>query len=181
MRPAARTALQLGAITALGLALRLASYGNSLFGDELSSYYIVTGHSMARVIHILHGHSVDLTPPLYYVLTWSAERLGESVQGLRIVSLLAGTAAIPFTFLLGRATVGERAGIVASALVALSPFLIFYSTEARAYALLMFLLLAVALSLVQATRTRRVRWWVAYSACSCAVLYTHYTSVNTPV
>ena len=51
----------------------------------------------------------------------------------RLPSLLAGTATIPLVFLVGDRTVGRRAGLVAAALVALSPFMIYYSAEARGY------------------------------------------------
>jgi Dolichyl-phosphate-mannose-protein mannosyltransferase len=169
--------LLVGAITATGLLLRLPSFGNSLFGDELSSYFIVTGNSLGRVIHILNGHGVDTNPPLYFALSWLVERLGASAQALRLVSLLAGTAAIPMTYLLGRWSVGPRAGLLSASLMAFSPFLIFYTTEARAYALAMLLLLASTLALLKALQANRVGWWAAYAVCSCAAMYSHYTSV----
>ena len=59
--------------------------------------------------------------------------------------------------------------------MAVSPFLIFYSTEARAYALMLFLGLLSTLTLLKALDGGRRRWWVAYAVCSCAALYTHYT------
>jgi Dolichyl-phosphate-mannose-protein mannosyltransferase len=167
----------LGAITLAGLALRLPSFGNSLFGDELSSYFIVSGHSIGQVLHLLNDHTVDLTPPLYYLVAWLVERVGDSAQALRLVPLLAGVAAIPLTYELGRSTVGRRAGIVGAAVMAFSPYLIFYSTEARAYALVMVLLLGSTLALLTAVRGGGRGWWAAYAVCSCAAMYTHYTSV----
>jgi mannosyltransferase len=166
-----------GAITVTGLLLRLPSFNDSLFGDELSTYYVVNGHGLGRVVHLLQGHSVDLNPPLFLALAWATEKLGDSAQALRLTSLLAGTTAIPLTYLLGLWTVGRRAALVGAALTALSPFLIFYSTEARAYALVVLMVLMSALALLQALRTRGAGWWVAYAACSCAAVYTHYTAV----
>ncbi len=166
-----------GAITVVGVLLRLPSFADSLFGDELSTYFIVTGHSAGRVLYLLRGHSVDLNPPLFFLLAWVAERFGDGAQALRSVSLLAGTAAIPLTYLLGLWTVGRRAALVGAGLMALSPFLIFYSTEARAYALLLALVLAGALCLLRALDTRRARWWAAYAVVSCAAMYTHYIAV----
>jgi mannosyltransferase len=169
--------LLIGAITVAGLLFRLPSFDDSLFGDELSTYYIVTGHGLGRVIHLLAGHSVDLSPPFYLALAWAIEKLGDSAQALRLISLLAGTATIPLTYLLGLGTVGRGAARVAAALIALSPFLIFYSTEARAYALVAVLVLMSTLALLQAVRAGGVGWWVTYAACSCAAMYTHYTAV----
>jgi 4-amino-4-deoxy-L-arabinose transferase-like glycosyltransferase len=169
--------LIVGALTLVGLILRARSLGNSLFGDELSSYFIVTDHSVGRILHILYGHSVDLNPPLYFLSAWVVERFGASAQALRVVPLVAGTLAIPFTFALGRRTLGWRAGLVGAALAALSPNLIFFSTEARPYALTMALLLASTLALLRALESRRVVWWAAYAVLSCAAAYTHYVAV----
>lgn len=171
-----RATLLVAGITAAGLLLRLSSFRSSLFGDELSSYYIVTGHSLGRVIHILNGHGVDTNPPLYFAVAWLVERLGASAEALRLASLLSGIAAIPMTYLLGRRTIGPRAGVVAAAVMAFSPYLIFYTTEARAYALLMGLTLASTLALLNALDSGRPGWWGAYALCSCAALYTHYTA-----
>ncbi len=168
----------MGGIAVGGLLLRLPSLGNSLFGDEIGSYFIVTGHSLGRIVHILNGHGVDTNPPLYFWLARASEALlGDSERSLRLVSLLAGTTAIPMTYSLGRRTFGRGAGLIGAALIALSPYLIFFSTEARAYALVMVLLLGSTLALLRALEERGHRWWVAYAAISCAAMYTHYTSV----
>ncbi len=162
----------------LGLLVRLPSFGDSLFGDELSTYFIVTGHSLGHVVYLLEGgHSIDLNPPLYFIFAWLAERLGESDELLRLPSLIAGIAAIPLTYLLGIRTVDRAAALVGSALVALSPFLIFFSTEARPFALLLLFTLVSTLALLRAIDTGRAGWWAAYAACSCAATYTSYTVI----
>jgi hypothetical protein len=65
---------------------------------------------------------------------------------------------------------------VASALTALSPFMIFYSGEARAYQLMIVFLLLSTFALLAAAEDGRTRWWIAYGACSCAAMYAHYTA-----
>jgi hypothetical protein len=163
-------------ITLAGLLLRLPSYGNSLFGDELSTYFIVTQHSLTGIVRLLDGHSVDLNPPFFFLLSRAVHQLGSSPQLLRLVSLVAGTAAIPITYALGLRTVGRRAALAGAALMALSPYLIFYSTEARAYALVMLLALASTYCLLLAAERGGTRWWIGYAATSCAAMYTHYTA-----
>ncbi|MGB9184983.1 MAG: glycosyltransferase family 39 protein [Solirubrobacteraceae bacterium] len=166
------------AITIAGLALRLPSLHDSLFGDELSAYFVVAGRSLGGVMHLLDNHSSELNPPLFFILAWTSTKLfGVSVVAMRLVSLLAGTAIIPLSFVLGRWTVGARAGLVAAALVALSPFMIYYSTEARPYALLILLVLLSTLSLLRALSSGGSKWWVAYAVFACAAAYTHFTSV----
>jgi 4-amino-4-deoxy-L-arabinose transferase-like glycosyltransferase len=163
------------AITVAGLLLRLPSFNDSLFGDELGTYFAVTGHSLGQVIDF--SRNFQLNPPLYLILAWATDKLGDPAQSLRLVSLVAGTAAIPLTYLLGLWTVGRRAALAGAALVALSPFMIFYSTEARPYALLLLLDLCSTLCLLRALDSGRFRWWAAYAATSCAAIYTHYPAI----
>jgi mannosyltransferase len=170
--------LLVGAITVIGLLVRLPSFGDALFGDEVGAYWIVTGRSLGQVIHLLSGHSPELNPPFWFLLAWASEKLfGNSAHALKLVSLFAGTATIPMTYVLGRITLGVRAGVVAAALVALSPFMIFYSTEARPYAVLALLCVLSTIALVGALETGSRRWWVLYAVFACGVAYTHFTGV----
>src|SRR5581483_2646734 len=88
-----------------------------------------------------------------------------------------GTLSIPVVYLLGLRTVGRAAALVATALTTLSPFMIYYSTEARAYGLMMLFVLLSTLAMLLALDTRRARWWVVYAVASCAAFYCHYTCV----
>ena len=137
-------------ITVVGLLLRLPWFGNSLCGDEVGAFYDVSGHGLGRVIYLLSGHSPELNPPLYFVAAWASEqRFGTSAESLRVISMLSGIAAIPLTYVLGRWTVGLRAGLAAAAIVALCPFLVFYSSEARPYGLMLVLCLLSTLALLK--------------------------------
>jgi hypothetical protein len=169
--------LLVGAITLGGLLLRLPSFHDSLFADEISTYFVVVGHSLSRVLLLVHSNQEE-TPPLFFVLAWATKGvLGNPSQSIRIVSLLAGVAVIPLTFVLGLWTVGRRAALVGAVCVALSPHMIFFSTEARAYMLVTFFALLSTLALLRALDSGRLGWWVAYGAFSCAASYTHYTVV----
>jgi mannosyltransferase len=117
----------------------------------------------------------ESTPPLYYVLAWGwVQGFGNGEVGLRSLSALLGTATVPVAYLAGATLLSRRAGLVAAALVAVSPLMIWYSQEARAYALLV-LLGAVALWLfvrvLDEPAPRPLAWWAFASA--LAVL-THY-------
>jgi hypothetical protein len=159
----------------IGLALRLPSFGDSIWGDELSTNFVVHGFGIGNVISIIKGDQ-EGTPPLFFLLVWLTKGVG-GAEGLRIVPLAAGLASIPLTYLVGIRTVGRSAATVAAALVTLGPFQIVYATEARAYSLMMFFCLLATLTLLIALEDGRARWWVAYSLSVAAAAYTHYTSV----
>jgi hypothetical protein len=163
-------------LTAAGLALRIPSLGDGLTGDELSTAWIVSGNSLGHVLRVVQGPG-ELNPPIYFVFAWISAQLGSDPWLLRLPALLAGTATIPLVYLLGAWSAGRRAGLLAAALVAFSPFMLFYSTQARAYALMTMLVVCSTLALVAALRTGLPVWWVAYVASSCLAVYTHYTAL----
>ena len=168
--------LIVAALTAVGVALRLAVANQSLFADELSTRYMVAGRSLDDVISVVHTDA-EITPPLSFVASWITTRIDFTPELLRAPSLVAGAVTIPLVYALGVRTVGHRAALVAAALTTFSPFMVYYSAEARAYAPAIALTLGAALALLAAVDGGRARWWVLYAVCTCAAVYTHYTAV----
>ena len=156
-----------------GAALRFATIASqSYWYDEATT---------VRELHMSFGgllHAVahrESTPPLYYVLAWVwAKAFGTGEAGLRSLSALAGVGTIPVAYMSGCDLVSRATGLLAAAFTALSPFLIWYSQEARAYMLLGLLCGLSFLFFVKALReptTRNVGWW---AACSSLALLTHF-------
>jgi hypothetical protein len=166
-------------VTVAGFLLRWPSFNDSLSGDEVSTFYIVNGHSLGRVLSLIYSGQ-ESTPPLYFLLAWLTKGWFGSAhvaQGIRLVPLITGTAAIPLTFVLGLLTVGRRAALVGATCVACSPFMIVFSTQARTYMLVLFLALVSSICLLRAIDTNRFAWWAGYAAASCAGVYSHYSVV----
>ena len=158
------------ALVVLAAALRFPTLGlQSLWADEAFTAEIA-GASFGDVLDRVAD--TESTPPLHYLLTWAwTQVFGDSEWSLRALPALWGTLTVPAVFAAARGLFGsERAGLLAAALAATSPILVWYSQEARAYSLLV-LLSAVAL---WALATRRHGIW---SAASAAALATHYFAV----
>ena len=171
------TVSALVALTVVGAVLRVAVAHQSLYADELATYWLITTHGFRGVISALYSTHDEITPPLSFLAFWVTAHLGHSPELVRLPSLLAGILTIPLVYLVGLRTIGRAGALVAAALTAFSPFMIYYSTEARAYGLMMFLVTLSTLAMLTAVDTRRARWWVLYGVCSCAAFYTHYTSM----
>ncbi|HET7510763.1 MAG TPA: glycosyltransferase family 39 protein, partial [Solirubrobacterales bacterium] len=93
------------------------------------------------------------------------------------LSALAGVLTIPVAYLIGRELRDRRAGLLSAALVAVNPMLLWYSQEARAYALMA---LFCALSLyycVRALQREERRDLVLWGVFSALALGTHYFAV----
>jgi MFS family permease len=170
-----RVLLAVAGLTLLGLALRLARYEQSIFGDETSTLYIVDGRSLSDVLSLISGDA-EISPPLYFILAWLSTKLGSAPELVRLPSLIAGTASIPLVYLVGARALNRNAGLIAAAVMALSPFMIFYSADGRGYAVAIALLLGSTLAMLAGARTGRARWWVAYGVLSLLAMYTHYTA-----
>ena len=147
-------AIAVAALTAIAFLLRLPHIHETLFLDEHYAYMETHVGGFSEVIHRVRTGGEN-SPPLYFVLAWAAMKLGDPTVTIRLPSLLLGTATVPMLYLLGVRTVGRRAGLIAAALLTFSPFAIFYSSEARPYATMVFLVTCSTLALLVALETRR--------------------------
>jgi 4-amino-4-deoxy-L-arabinose transferase-like glycosyltransferase len=134
--------LLVGFLTLFALALRLLDLGaRALLPDESSSFYF-SQLPLATLLWSL----CDPHPPGYYLLLRGVAVLGEGEMWLRLPSALAGALAVPLTWAVARAALrptaqpGQRwpdqAALLAAALLAVAPMAVWYSQEARPYALL---------------------------------------------
>ncbi len=162
-------------LTLLALVLRAALMRDSLMGDELFMFNIVHNRSLGSALSVIRN--TEKTPPLFFLLAWASAKIGDPTLWVRLPSVLAATALVPVGYLLGSRTAGRNAGLMAAAMLALDPFTIFYGTEARAYSAVALLAAISTLCLLEALRTRRRRWWVAYGLAVVAVMYTHYIGI----
>jgi 4-amino-4-deoxy-L-arabinose transferase-like glycosyltransferase len=170
-----RVLLAVIALTVLGFVLRLSRYEQSLFGDETSTLYLTRDRGFGEVLSLVSSNK-EITPPFYFLLAWAATQLGSAAELIRLPSLIAGTAVIPLTYVVGFRMMGRIAGLIATALVTLSPTLIFTSGDGRAYAVAILLLVASTAAMLAAVRTGRTWWWVAYGGFSLLAMYSHYTA-----
>jgi 4-amino-4-deoxy-L-arabinose transferase-like glycosyltransferase len=164
-------------LTVLAAALRFATLGaQSYHHDE-----IVTA---SRILRDGFWHAMDAVgfsesaPPLYYALAWPWTQLtGTAEVGLRSVSAVAGIATVPVAYLLGAELSSRRAGLVAAALVAVNPMLLWYSQEARGYALFVLLTAISLLYFVRVLDRGRRRDSLGWGIASALALATHYFAI----
>lgn len=169
-------AAALGGVLALAALLRFHRIdAQSLWYDEGNSARIAERSLQL----ILEGAGGDIHPPLYYLLLslWRSV-WGGGEAALRSLSAVAGIGTVAAAGWMGRRLFGPAAGISAAALVAVSPFAVYYSQEARMYALLgLWAALSGAwilrLSLSEPA-AKIVPGAALYALATAAGLYTHY-------
>ena len=160
-------------LTLLAGVLRVPTLGlQSYEFDEAATLKVVDG----SFGHALHKIAVsESTPPVYYVLAWLWRHIfGLQEIGFRLLPAVAGVLLVPAVFAVGRALASVRVGVVAAAIVATSPYLVFYSQEARAYSLYTLLSLVGLLCCVRVIRQPSAAAFALWAGVSIAAVATHY-------
>ncbi len=163
------------------LAVILVSFGLRVYQLGAQSFWYDEGFSVWLARQPLPAVTLgDFNPPLYYyVLHFWVRAAGTTEFAARYPSAFFGVLTVAVTFALGMALFGPAAGLAGAALAAVSPFLIWYSQEARMYALAVLLALLGSWLVWQGLSGRRV--WPAYALTTAAAAYTHYLCLLVPV
>jgi hypothetical protein len=105
------------------------------------------------------------SPPLYPLLVAASFLfIGVGPPMAILVSILAGTAAVPVAYILASRFGGRLAGCIAAAVVALNPILLYYSRMAMTDSLYVFLFILSLWLMIRAMDLGRWRDWIVCGA-----------------
>jgi mannosyltransferase len=175
-RPAVTFGAGLGAIALVAALLRFPTLAQqSFWTDEAFSHAIVNG-SLGHAISTVPR--TESTPPVYYVLLWFwAQLFGAGEAGLRSLSAVCGVLAVVVVGEVGRRLVSARVGLFSALLTAVSPIMVWYSQEARAYAMVILLSALSILALLHALERPGRGRLLAWGVCGAAALAVHYFAI----
>jgi mannosyltransferase len=183
-------------LVALLLAFALRVYAldvQSLWNDEGTSVALAS----LSIEAIINSAARDIHPPLYYLLLhfW-LPFAGSTEYAVRFLSVIAGVVIVALVFRIAYFVFDKRVATFAALLVALSPFQVYYSQEARMYiwvtlwaavSVWAFVKLKVKSSKfkvetaevsgqrsVVSGQKSEVGMWVVYVVATLAALYTQY-------
>ena len=125
-------------ILIFGFVLRLVNLNQSLWLDE-TVQAITSKGSFLGLFTELRG---DFHPPLYHLLMWLwAHLFGNGEIAMRLPSVFFGTATIYVVYLIAKKLFSKKSKfpLIAALFLATAPFHIYYSQEARTYAMTVFL------------------------------------------
>ncbi len=164
------------AIVSMAALVRGAGVGIANFrGDEAFSIRLA-GLPLSTLFAAMAASEPN--PPLQFLFLrgWVGYLgLGEAV--VRWPSVLSGVLAVAVSYRLALSLMGRRAAFLAAAWMAVQPFLIWYSEDARAYASLSLWHLVAAGGAWEGLRTGRWRWWIASAAAAWLAMALHYFAV----
>ncbi len=118
----------------VGLILRLINLNQSLWLDEAINVLATKNYSFLSLI--TEYSKGDFHPPGWFIILWFWTKLfGYSEIAIRIPSVIFGVISIYVTFLIGKKLISKEVGVIAALLLCLNPLHIYYSQEARMYAM----------------------------------------------
>lgn len=162
----------------VGAVLRLVNLGKHDFWfDELVTIYIARGSLPA----VLQNQARAGHPFLFFSLLHFWRRLGESEFFLRLLPFLLGVALIYAVFKMTTTLFGEKAGLLAAWIAALSPFQVYYAQELRMYSLVALLAACSVFAFSRAVERRQRRDWLLYGLTGVLGVYTHYYFIFLPL
>jgi len=172
------SAVWLGAIVALGAALRLVALGNKSFWlDEIASVVITRLPNQAFWAMLWH-HEGNMA--LYYLLLRPWLHFGVSEANVRLLSAIVGIASIPLMYALGRHLFGENPARLAALFFAINACAIAVSQEARGYSLLVLGVVVSTYLFVRLIERPTFLVACAYGVVTGLTLYCHYFGMLVP-
>lgn len=167
-------ALTVAGLALLALALRVHELARwDLTFDEAASIWIARKPPPQMIGYLLgafHEH-----PPFYYLWLWAWTQVaGDGEFALRFLSVWHGVLSVPLIAVWLTRLIGRGAGLTGAFLLALSPFHIYYSQDARMYTLVGALALLSLIFFGRILKDGRLRWWAAWGAVTLIGLSTHY-------
>ena len=160
-------------LTLLAFALRAYRLGAQSFwiDEALTLHY--ASLPADQLWHVLQ--TTEITPPLYYYVIMGWKWLvGTSEYAIRFCSLVLGVMSVPLTYRLGKSLGDVRLGIVAALLMAVAPYQIWHSQDARQYAMFTAASIVSMWSFVAMWQCRGRRWILLYILGTEWALMTHY-------
>jgi mannosyltransferase len=159
-------------LTFLGFFLRFYNLGfNSLWLDEASTNTFAV-MSISDIWRATMGG--EFNPPLFYWIEHLMLSMGNNEVALRFVPAFLGVLTIPLIYFAGKEFIDRNVGIIAAAAFAFSPFLIFYSQEARAYSMMLFFVAFALVFYFKALKTNDIRYWAAFGILSSLAFWSHF-------
>jgi len=175
-------------IVLIGAFLRLYKIGsNSLWFDEAISVWFAN-ESLGNII--IKQTSADVHPPFYYiVLSLWINVFGNGEFDVRLLSAIFGILSIPLLYLIVKNLFGNQPALISALILAMSPFHIYYSQEARMYSILTFCVLLSIFFMVkmlcigeEPTQTKKTIFYsIGYVISTLASLYCHNVALLLPI
>ncbi|MCU1456128.1 MAG: rane protein-like protein [Actinomycetia bacterium] len=146
----------------------------SFWNDEAATW-AVSGHGLSDLLQVLRDSGGDRGAALYYgiVHVWIGW-FGTSEIALRSLSVLAAAGTIAPFHAVARRLVSRSAAVVATVLLAASPFFLAYARSARAYEMALAFVVLASWAFLRAVEQPTRGRWVLFVGLAAVSVYLHW-------
>lgn len=162
-------------IILLAAVVRLYRLGcQSLWYDEAFSWAVAGAPLGTALAAILTDGG---NPPLYqYFVLHPLLYLGQSEEIIRLPSVVFGILSVPLIYKIGRLCFGHKVGLVSALWLSLSPLHVWYSQEARMYAMVVLLSLGSVYFFLRILKENDWKLWPGFVVCTALAYPTNYSA-----
>lgn len=167
-------------IAILGLILRLLDINKTSFWYDEAFTGDTIKLGWKEMFAVIAADKVH--PPIFYIMIrlWSYI-FGMTQVSLRGFSIFFGVDAIILAFLIGKNIFDKNkfpiVGTIASLAIALSPFFITYSNEARSYSFLAFVALGLSFTVIKWIDSKKIKYFIFSLLLAILLCATHYLQI----
>ncbi|NLP10497.1 phospholipid carrier-dependent glycosyltransferase [bacterium] len=157
-------------LVAAGLRIYHLDYKSLSIDETIGTYY-----AMEPVPRIFIMTINDVHPPLFYLIHHFWIRVfGQTESALRSISILFALASLIVLYKVTQRLFSSSAALFSVLLLAISPWHIWVSQNARSNSMLLFLVLLSTYCFIRLLQTPAKRWFIFYGIVTLAALLTHY-------
>ncbi|HUX86730.1 MAG TPA: glycosyltransferase family 39 protein, partial [Chloroflexota bacterium] len=163
-----------------GFALRTWRLDSQSFWWDDAYSTMVANRSLGNIVATIARE--DFHPPLHYFLFHYWLRLvGQSEFSMRFITVLAGVLTVAVASAVGYRLAGRRGRLLVAAAFAFSPYLYYYSQEARPFALTALFATLSYYCFLRAIESPGWRFWLGYTVALALGFYDLYYGLFVPL
>ncbi|MDH5606245.1 MAG: glycosyltransferase family 39 protein [Candidatus Heimdallarchaeota archaeon] len=172
----------IGSVNGLILLIFSLAYGLRIFHlnarglwvDELfTAVFSLPDFSYREIFEKAIATPIPSPPLIFWVTHEFVKYFGVSETVIRMPSILAGILGVAAVYGFGKRLFSTEAGVIAAVLMAVSPYHIHYSREARYYSFFALFALLCIWFLFEALNSNAWKWWGLYTVAAVLMIYSH--------
>jgi hypothetical protein len=121
--------------------IRLLYLNSAFWYDEACSWFVAKLNFPSEILNYLWNSDLQHTPLYFFILHFWIKLFGSSEAAIQSLSVIFGIATIPLSFITSKKLTTIKNAIIISGIISVCPILVYFSSEARMYSLVTFLVL----------------------------------------
>lgn len=126
---------------------------------------------------VFQALSYDNWPPLYTIFLHFWQQVSTNLIWIRLLSVIFGTVSVFLIYQIGKILFNKRVAFISLVIASVSPPLVYFSSENRAYSLFVMLSLLTILTYFKLSKAFNLKHFFFFIISASLTLYTHYFAV----